>query len=62
LYRLYLLISRHKDNVRRMDGSRKARGIIHIDVNFVFGVSIAISTTLLCIERYPQHQLPRLSY
>jgi hypothetical protein len=57
-----LLIRRHKDNVRRMDGSRKARGIIHIDVNFVLGVSIAISITTLWIEGYPQHESIRLSY
>jgi hypothetical protein len=62
LYRLYLLIRRQKDNVRRMDGSRKASGIIHIDMNFVFGVFIAISTTTLCIEQFTQLQLPRFSY
>jgi hypothetical protein len=48
LYRLYLLIRRHKDNVRRRDGSRKAKGIIHVVTSFDFAIAIAIAT--LCIE------------
>jgi hypothetical protein len=42
-----------------MDGSRKARGIIHAAVNFVFAICIGIST--LGLEGYQQHQLRRLS-
>jgi hypothetical protein len=45
-----------------MDGSRKARGIIHVAVNFVFAISIAISIATLRIEGYQKHQLRCLSY
>jgi hypothetical protein len=41
-----------------MEGSRKARGIIHVAVNFVFAISIAI----LGVEGYKKHQLYCLSY
>jgi hypothetical protein len=45
---------RHRDNVSRMDGSRKARGIIHVLVNLVFAIAIA---TLYFDVYNQQHQL-----